>query len=362
MEYTMRKRNTIYLMVSTAVLLAACGGGGGNTIPPDTTVPTTPVNKPSFELKGTVPGTLIEAFCEDGSHYAVNSEFNTSNKHPFVLVLPTNLSCRLVMTTNENDPERKIVTPIKLINSDGLASIAFSGSEDIDLKHIDLPLNRDEMLADANNDGVEDIPKEIIINNEASSAVKIIVTENDPLDTDKDGVINIFEDDDGDKINNHDDDDDDGDGIPDSEDDVNDYENNSESEPEDATNDAEDSNEVEDVKTESDDDDKDESNEAENEVETETENEVEDEIEDEEDDKADVVNEIKDNNESDSNEGNSESEDNQPTVESDVKEDDSDSVEEGIEIQTEQPVTTNETESETVESDSNTATSHHISS
>ena len=105
----MKKRYTISIMVSTAALLAACGGGGGST---SISAPSTPVSKPSFNLKGTVPGTLIEAFCEDGSYHAVKSENNSSSKHPFVLKLPTKLSCRLVMTTNEDDPNNKVVTPL----------------------------------------------------------------------------------------------------------------------------------------------------------------------------------------------------------------------------------------------------------
>ncbi len=208
----MKKRYTITVMVSTAALIAACGGGGSTST-------TTPVSQPSFSLKGTVPGTLIEAFCEDGSYHAVNSESNGTNKHPFVLELPTNLSCRLVMTTNEDDPDNKVITPIKLVNSSGAGSIAFSGKEDMDLDHIDLALNRAEMNSDENEDGVEDVPKEVILDSTVSSSVEVIISDNDPMDKDDDDIIDIYEDDDGDKINNHDDDDDDDDGIKDTDDD-----------------------------------------------------------------------------------------------------------------------------------------------
>jgi cytochrome c553 len=211
----MNKRYTISIMVSTAAVLAACGGGGGTA----TSTPATPTSKPSFNLTGTVPGTLIEAFCEDGTYYFTHSEKNGSSKHPFVLKIPTDLSCRLVMTTNEDDPENKIVTPIKFINSNGAGSIAFNGRQDIDLDHIDLALNRAEMLSDNNGDGVEDVPKEVILSGSASSSVQIIISESDPMDRDKNDIIDIYEDDDGDKISNRDDDDDDGDGILDIEDD-----------------------------------------------------------------------------------------------------------------------------------------------
>ena len=206
----MKKRYTITVMVSTAVLIAACGGGGSTS--------STPASNPGFSLKGTVPGTLIEAFCEDGSYHAVNSDNNSTNQHQFVLELPTNLSCRLVMTTNEDDLDNKVITPIKLINSSGVGSIAFSGKEDLDLDHVDLAMNRAEMNSDENEDGVEDVPKEVILDSTDSSSVEVIISDNDPMDKDDDDIIDIYEDDDGDKINNHDDDDDDNDGIKDEDD------------------------------------------------------------------------------------------------------------------------------------------------
>ena len=212
----MKIKYTIPIMVSTAVLLASCGGGGSTpttTSPPDTEINTGTNASTNYKLTGTVPGTLIEAFCDDGSYYSVNSEINSTNKHPFTLELPIDLSCRLVMTTNENDPANKVVTPIKFVNNTGVSSIAFSADKDINLNHIDLPMNRSEMHSDANQDGVEDTPKEVSLDSTASSKIKIIVSGIDPLDNDNDGIINIFEDNDGDGINNHDDEDDDGDGI-----------------------------------------------------------------------------------------------------------------------------------------------------
>ena len=212
----MKKIITIPVMVSAVAMIAACGGGGGAT---STVAPATPTSKPDFNLTGTVPGTLIEAFCENGSYYAVNSETNSSSRHPFKLKLPKNLSCRLVMTTNENDPDNKVVTPIKFINSNGIGSIAFRGRDDIDLDYIALALSRAQMHSDNNGDGVEDVAKELILNGLSTSSLEILVTENDPLDIDNDDIINIYEDDDGDKISNHDDHDDDNDGIDDEEDD-----------------------------------------------------------------------------------------------------------------------------------------------
>ena len=205
----MKKRYTISIMVSTAAVLAACGGGGGASNS------STPTSKPSFNLTGTVPGTLIEAFCEDGSYHAVNSENDFTTRHPFVLKVPTDLSCRLVMTTNEDDPNNKVVTPIIFTTTGGVSSIAFSGNDDVDLDFIDLALTRDEMNSDANEDGVEDEPTEVNLDDDS---IEVIEIENDPLDDDDDDIINMYEDDDDDKIYNRDDDDDDGDGIKDEDD------------------------------------------------------------------------------------------------------------------------------------------------
>ena len=197
-------------MVSTAVLLAACGGGS------DIASLTT---KSKFKLTGTVPGTLIEAFCENGAYYSVNSDNNGTTQHPFSLALPKDLSCRLVMTTNEDDPINKVITPIKFTNKDGVTSIAFSSTDDIDLAHIDLALDRSEMSSDTNGDGVEDEPIEVNIDD---PSLEVIDEAVDPLDDDNDGIIDVYEDDDNDGINNHDDDDDDNDGVKDVDDSDND--------------------------------------------------------------------------------------------------------------------------------------------
>ena len=189
-------------LISSSLLLTACGGGGSTSV-------ATPSS--TYLLKGTVPGTLIEAHCDDGSVYSVNSTQDGTANHPFELELPNALPCRVVMITNENDVTNKVVTPIKFIDQQGNTStIISSNGGDIDVGHVDLTLSRAEMDADGNGDGVEDIPKEVIVDD---NDVDIIIEANDPLDKDHDGIINVYEDDDGDQIPNHDDDDDDGDGI-----------------------------------------------------------------------------------------------------------------------------------------------------
>lgn len=194
-------------MVSTTIFLTACGGSGEST----STVSS------QYNLSGTVPGTLIEAFCDNGSYYKVNSEHNGTDKHPFVLKLPTNVSCRVLMTTNEHDSKNNVVTPIKVSTKQG-AGIAFKSDDDLDLGHVDLALSRASMKADSNKDGVEDEPTEVQLEGESLE----IMEADDPLDDDNDGIINVYEDDDGDGINNHDDDDDDNDGVLDVDDSDND--------------------------------------------------------------------------------------------------------------------------------------------
>lgn len=162
-----------------------------------------------FSLEGTVPGTLIEAFCSDGSYQFTKSEDNGTNEHPYKLEIPQGVFCRVVMTTNEDDAENKIITPIRLVNSQGAGGIAFSASEDIDAGFADLALTRLDMKLDANQDGVEDVPLDLVV----EADIEILTAGADPLDTNNNGIIDLYEDDDGDGITNKDDDDDDGDGI-----------------------------------------------------------------------------------------------------------------------------------------------------
>ncbi len=141
-----------------------------------------------------MPGTLIEAFCIDGSYYKVNSINDGTTKHPFVLNLPTNVDCRLVMTTNENDPiaSNRIVTPIELSDS-GTISNYFSLEGYQDIGYIPLSTNGSGIQATLTVDISE------------SKNLKLKEYLNDPLDNDNDGVPNSYEDDDNDGIYNKDD-------------------------------------------------------------------------------------------------------------------------------------------------------------
>jgi len=206
------KTNQIILSLLVTPLLVACGGGGsgsgsdsgsnddgaGNNSAPQTQKST---------VVGTVPGTLIEAFGTDGSYIKVTSTKNGTTKHPFSLELSKDVSYRLVMTTNEDDVANKVVTPIGFVTSTGTGTLFKTVKDRVDLGNIPLKMSRAE-ITDANNDGVSD---EILTLN--SSDLEHITLNNDVTDKDGDGLVNVYEDDDGDGISNRDDTDKDGDGV-----------------------------------------------------------------------------------------------------------------------------------------------------
>ncbi|MBU0655664.1 MAG: hypothetical protein KJ914_11120 [Gammaproteobacteria bacterium] len=201
----MKASINIPLACALGILVSACGGGGGAT-------PAT--GSATYSVAGKVPGTLIEAFCSDGSYYAVNSNNDGTTQHPFSLSLPQGVSCRLVMTTNENDPSNKVVTPIRM-KKGAAGNIAFtSAGSDVNLGYADLAMGRSAMRSDSNGDGVEDNPLDVDISG-AAGDVSPDSSVSDPMDTDRDGIINQYEDDDGDHLPNRDDTDDDNDGIED---------------------------------------------------------------------------------------------------------------------------------------------------
>ena len=197
--------------LASALLLAGCGGG---TSTADIATTTNTLSK----ISGTVPGTLIEAFCADGSYYQVKSTDNNTNEHPFEIEIPSTLSCSLVMTTNEDDNLTKVVTQIGMITSDSNGTL-FTAATDIDLGYIPLAMNPSEII-DVNGDHVSDDILNIRV-----EGTSIVVELENPLDDDNDGLVNVYEDDDNDGINNHDDDDDDNDQVLDINEQDNDFDN-----------------------------------------------------------------------------------------------------------------------------------------
>jgi hypothetical protein len=191
--------------LAAGFILAGCGGGSSST------TSTTPTSK----ISGTVPGTLIEAFCADGSYYKVKSTDNNTDEHPFEIEVPRTVSCSLVMTTNEDDLLKKVITQIGMITSDANGTL-FTAASDIDLGHIPLAMDPSQ-INDANGDHVSDDILSIQVD-----GTSIEIEFENPLDDDDDGLVNVYEDDDDDGINNHDDDDDDGDGEVDVDNDLDD--------------------------------------------------------------------------------------------------------------------------------------------
>lgn len=200
--------------LTSALILAGCGGSSTTQIA-DTT-------NALSKISGTVPGTLIEAFCEDGSYYHVKSTDNNTNAHPFEIEIPSTVACSLVMTTNEDNETSRVITQIGMITSDANGTL-FRAKEDLDLGHIPLAMDP-STIQDANHDHVSDEILHIQVD-----GTHIEVELENPLDDDDNGLVNIYEDDDNDTISNYYDDDDDGDGVIDSdhggEDDDNDDDN-----------------------------------------------------------------------------------------------------------------------------------------
>ena len=180
--------------ISLCLLLAGCGGGDSSSSASPT------VSEPSKRaVSGTVPGTLIEAFCQDGGYYSVTSTNDGTAKHPFYLELPSDANCKLIMTTNEKDPDvtKHIVTPI-LFNNGSTVSSYIQVVDNTDLGYIPLPMS---------GIGVQ-TPLVLDVTNAHSISVNTIT--NDPLDNDHDDIPNAYEDDDDDGIyNKYDDDNDD---------------------------------------------------------------------------------------------------------------------------------------------------------
>ncbi|MCF6244909.1 MAG: hypothetical protein L3J43_07710 [Sulfurovum sp.] len=189
------KKNTILLSLIAVPFLVGCGGGSSDTTAAVATA----------KISGTVPGTLIEAFCEDGTYVQVASTQNGTNQHPFELNIPQNTNCKLVMTTNENNDTTRVITPIGFINGTTTGStITMNG--DINFFHIPLELDYNN-ANDADGDHVIDQPLQVDLNN----STNIGINNTSVYDTDKNGHIDAYDDDDNDgRVNAYEDDDNDG--------------------------------------------------------------------------------------------------------------------------------------------------------
>lgn len=107
-------------------------------------------------IRGTVPGTLIEAICEQNKYFSTNSVHNGTNEHPFELRIESQLNCKLQMTTNEGTDE-SVTTNIAFEENNASGDRFKSLANNINLGNIPLALSRSEIV-DENSDGIADLP------------------------------------------------------------------------------------------------------------------------------------------------------------------------------------------------------------
>jgi len=178
------KTHSILLSLAALPFLVACGGGGSGS------TQSTLASTPTSTLTGTVPGTKIEAFCNDGKYYSTNSHDNGTNRHPFELNVKKDSICTLIMTMNENDDANRTISELAFQDATGntATQIHITG-ERVDLGHIDLPKNPTAMRDD-DNDHVNDDTVPVNLPSGASESN----VSNTPHDRDNDGMPDIYED------------------------------------------------------------------------------------------------------------------------------------------------------------------------
>lgn len=185
----------VSFLVCLLLSVVGCGGGGGDD---------EDSNGNTFALSGSVPGTLIEVFGENGSYYKSVSTNDGTSRHPFLITLKQGVAYYLFMTVNENTPQ-SITTPIKF-SADGYRFTA-NANTTIDLGYVPLYKTRGEAAGhDADADGVLDSHYQIDAN---GLTLLIKPTAGTTWDSDNDGIHNKY---DNDFIKSSDDND--GDGVP----------------------------------------------------------------------------------------------------------------------------------------------------
>ena len=152
-------------------LISGCGGSSVTSSVSDV-----------ITLSGTVPGTLIEAYGDNGSYYQTTSIQDGSDQHPFTLSLPKGVTYYLYMTVNEYTVD-SVRTRIGTTSGG-----RFSSFEDIDFGHLSLPET-------GVSDSLYDVGSINAFTTNISSGV----------DDDGDGIINLYEDHDNDGTLNYED-------------------------------------------------------------------------------------------------------------------------------------------------------------
>jgi len=171
------KKVILISLVAAPFLIVGCGGGSSTS------------TSTNAKITGTVPGTLIEAFCDNNYYAQVTSTNNGTNQHPFEIEVPKNTDCRLVMTTNENDPENRVITEIAFSNGSTIVLNA-----DVNLGNIPLELSY-QNADDRDGDHVVDTPLQINLTGASSN--------NNPVqDDNRNGMIDAYDDDNNNNIPN----------------------------------------------------------------------------------------------------------------------------------------------------------------
>ena len=174
-------KNVILIsLIAAPFLIVGCGGGGSSSTPATSTAT-------SAKITGTVPGTFIEAYCDNGTYASTTSVQNGTNKHPFSLTVPTNTPCRIVMTTNQNNPAQRVITPVKI---NGQNSVTLTG--DTDMGYANIPATYAE-ATDTNGDHVQDSSVDVSPASLAGTATNDSAN-NDPFDKNNNGKLDTLED------------------------------------------------------------------------------------------------------------------------------------------------------------------------
>jgi len=165
-----------------ALLLTACGSDGDSIS--DTSTAT---------ISGTVPGTKIEAFADNGGYYVTHSNDNGTTEHPFTLEVPAGMGVRLVMTTNEGTAD-EVASPIGFRDNTAQqhTRIVLGKGDLIDMGYIPLAMSRAQAAGDVDGDGDNDD----IDNDGMLDSPFMLADSQSPLvhaDADTDG-INDFDD------------------------------------------------------------------------------------------------------------------------------------------------------------------------
>lgn len=131
-----------------SLLLTACGSSGGGS---------TAITGGTATISGTVPGTTIEAFADNGGYYVAHSTDNGTTEHPFSLELPAGMGVRLVMTTNEGTAD-EVISPIGFRdNTTQVHTRIVLGKDDsVEIGYVPLAMSRVQAAGDVDGDGDND--------------------------------------------------------------------------------------------------------------------------------------------------------------------------------------------------------------